>query len=311
MANWSRRRLRRNSISPEYREELLATGIVVPLDTNKAFLPGFMKVLDELERSSDSVVAFLVATGRFSNETSAILVFPDLKTAERVRTATAFLAGDKRQSDTVRVFALDLMRMIEDATKIERFPMRIEPSEPVYSLALAGGLSSCTSFGRRHTMRILADVTGGHMKGIIEKFPRVFQKGYMAGWSEFESDEFDVDDEDAIGDRHQFAFEMGLREFGCVVEKSGADDVAILDICGCGNPLHMILCFRPQGGSLLAASIDPAVWDVDMEFCREFAEGQESLPEGAWGVMEVDIDEVDFRGSRVWNSGRINSRSTS
>lgn len=300
---------RRNSISPEYREELLATGITVPFNVHPAFLPKLGKVLDVLERSPDSVVAFVVAAGRFQNETSSMLVLPDLDMARRVRLAAAFLAGDKSQDMDIRVYALDLVRLIEEATKIDRINLKREPSrpidQPVITALMPHGRSAYellpqpSSGSKRRSMRLLGDAYGNRMKGLIGKFPEIFRKGYGIGWTEYEP--WDVDEEP--GDKwgwHIHGLENGLWEFSIALDKAGFEAM-VYDLCGCGDPLHLAVVFRRDDGPVMAVRVWDGLWrddgshDLRQDYCEALAAGDDDLPDDAWEAIELDVDDDEWQ----------------
>lgn len=314
----------RNPISTEYLEELLATGIVVPLDVNPAFFGSLMRAVDALERSKDSAVAFLVATGRFQTDTSAILVFPDLEAAAKVRTAAAYLAGDQSADMILRVRALDLIRLIEEATSIEKIAMRYEPSRPPEgerstSMALRprgaqhGLLRRPTATSRRRAMRLLTDAHGDSMKGVLAKFPSAFKKGYAFGWMEYDANDVDGEAGDRWG-QHINGLEQGLVNFAILLEKSGFE-TTVYDVCGCGDPLHLTVVFRRPGEStVLGIQVWDGLWhdegsyDLNEDLCVDLAEGDGVLPDDAWTVVELpemDDDEwSDVIDGAVFNPRR-------
>lgn len=297
----------RNPISPEYRDELRTTGVAVPLDVHPAFHGSLMRVLDALERSDDSVVAFLVATGRFDGA----LVFPDLETAARVRTAAAYLAGDNSQDMILRVRALDLIRLIEEATKIEKIAMRYEPSPPPPTAVGATGL--VPYYGgdllprpspkqRRRAVRLLADSHGDYMKGLISKFPTTFKKGYGVGWSEYETGELDEEAGDRWG-QHINGLENGLWQYAMLLEKAGFE-TQVYDVCGCGDPLHLATVFRRPGNEAVwGVQVWDGLWhddgsyDLNEDFCVELAEGSAVIPDDGWTAFELpEMTDEEWEG---------------
>jgi len=306
MASRMPRKTVRNPISPEYQEELLATGIVVPLDMHPSFLPGLNATLDVLERSEDSVVAFVVATGRFSNESSAMLVLPDLQTAARVRTAAAYIAGDQRQDMMTRIRAMDLVRLIEEATKIEKIGMRQAPSsQPAVTTALARSSTHNAFPSRRQhrrAVRLISDSSDSAMKGLLAKFTSAFQKGYALGWGEYEPTDMDEEADDLFGQHIDSVLE-GYYSFANELDKAGFQ-VHIDETCGilgggCGDPLHRAVFFRGRDGSSWQIGADPYLCitpsnELDTERCIGLADGSIPLGEDEWGVCVSDLRDEDW-----------------
>ncbi len=320
MAHRSRRRAVRNPVdAPEYQEELLRTGIPVFLDLDPAFMPSLRETLDILENGRDSVVNFVLATGRFDNSTPAMLVFPDKEMADKVRFAAMHLAGDMSQSVRTRVRAMDLKDLIERGAGLNRLDMEREeePPEPSESgpgtTALATrSAGRClltrrpTASTRKRGMRLLTDAHGDAMRGLFGKFPDRFQEGYKLGWEEYDGDELDEEAGDRWG-QHIHGFENGLWTFSHVLEKAGFE-TQVYDVCGCGDPLHQVICFRRPGETILmAVRVWDGLWhheypgsgDLNEEFCQGLADGSESLPDDAWEVAEVaEIDDDEWEAIR-------------
>lgn len=304
-------RIRRNMISPEYREELLATGIVVPFNVLPVFFSAIGLVLDELERSPDSVVAFAVATGRFQNEASMKLVLPDVDVAKRVRFAAARLAGDKSQSSKVRVFALDVVDAIEKATKIDKIHFDRESSQPQAisrpetTALMPHGRSAYellpqpSSGSKRRSMRLLGDAYGNRMKGLIGKFPEIFRKGYGIGWTQYEPRDVDEEPGDKWG-WHINGLENGLWEFSIALDKAGFEAM-VYDLCGCGDPLHLAVVFRRDDGPVMAVRVWDGLWrgdgsyDLRQDYCEALAAGDDELPDDAWEAIELDVDDDEWQ----------------
>lgn len=325
MAHKSRRRAARNPVvAPEYQEELLRTGIPVFLDLDPAFMPSLKEALDILENGPDSVVNFVLATGRFDDATPAMLVFPDKEMADKVRFAAMHLAGDKSQTVRIRTRAMDLKDMIERAAGLNRLGMGVEedPPEPsdlasgTTALATRGPSGSCfltrrpTASSRKRGMRLLTDAFGDAARGLFSRFPTVFQRGYKLGWEEYDGDEVDDENGDQWG-RHIHAFEQGMWEFAQVLDKAGFE-AQVYDLCGCGDPLHNMVCFRRPGEpTVMGAMIWDGLWhggthELNEEFCEGLADGSESLGD-FWNVTEVaemDDDEWEAIRDGLYNNPR-------
>jgi hypothetical protein len=104
-------------MSSDYQEDLLRTGIQIPLSVSPEVKPDLLRVLDILEESGDSATSFLISTGRFSSDfTGDVLVLPDFDRAMIVKRALYLLAGDTKQGMRVRTQALWLEKAIDKAT---------------------------------------------------------------------------------------------------------------------------------------------------------------------------------------------------
>ena len=135
------------------------------------------------------------------------------------------------------------------------------------------------------------------MRGLIGKFPGIFKKGYAVGWNEYESDEMDEEAGDMWG-QHIRGLEEGLWQFAALLTKAGFE-TQLYDLCGCGDPLHLAVCFRADGVTM-AVRIWDGIWrdegsyDLKEDFCRAIAEGRETVPEDAWEVVDYAMDDEEW-----------------
>lgn len=100
----------------DYQDELLRTGIHVPLTVPDAVKDDLVRALDVLMSSGDREVAFLIRSGRFESDFMGdLLVLPDYDKGMVVKQALYLLAGDTAQPMRVRAQALRLEKEIDKA----------------------------------------------------------------------------------------------------------------------------------------------------------------------------------------------------